>query len=295
MNRILAVIICFHPNHERLQRLIDAIRPSVGGIVLFDNGGTDASRLVGVGADVRVQSCGGNVGLAKALNAACEHGVKHGYRLLVSFDQDSTPPVDMIPVLERELIAFQAREPRAIAIGPQLVDLRGGRELVSPFVRFGRVGVSKWSGTGTEPVSQLITSGCMIDLRAWNDGSRFNDALFIDYVDNDWCWRMVRQGHVILGTGRIRMSHEISEQIKASSYISLNKYGPFRRYFQMRNGVYQLLHEPLSFAQRLYVLRAMVIVLCSSMASDESPSRSVWQCLRGATHGLLKRLGPFKT
>jgi rhamnosyltransferase len=200
----------------------------------------------------------------------------------------------MISILERELVEYQSRNMRAIAIGPQLVDVRGGKYLVSPFVRFGKFGVAKWSGEGTEPVSHLITSGCMIDLRAWSTENQFKDELFIDYVDNNWCWQMTRKDYLILGTSRTSMSHEISEEVKESKYISLNRYGKVRRYFQMRNSVYHLLHESLTLAQRLYVARAMVIIFASSVFSDERPVQSVLQCLRGAAHGLIGRLGSYR-
>jgi rhamnosyltransferase len=291
----IAVIICFNPNHDRLRGLIDAISGSVGCVVLFNNGGLDPAKLASTAAvRIHVESPGQNLGLATPLNFACEYGAKNGYRFLVSFDQDSTPPADMIPLLERELLTYQAKNPRAIAIGPRLVDVRDGKETISPFVRFGKVGVTKWIGEGTEPVSQLITSGCLLDLRMWDAENRFNDALFIDFVDNNWCWRMTRKQYLILGTSRTRMPHELSEEIKESSYISLNKYGQIRRYFQMRNSAYHLVHESLSLAQRLYVLRAMVVAFLSSMISDEQPLQSVWQCLRGLAHGLVGRLGAYR-
>jgi rhamnosyltransferase len=294
MSNIIAIIICFNPDHQRLRGLIDAVNPGVGRIVLFDNGGLDMAQLGGVSAKILVESPDENVGLARALNFGCEYGAKNDFRFLVSFDQDSTPPVDMISILERELVEYQLKNARAVAIGPQLVDVRGGQESISPFIRFGKLRIFKWTGNGTEPVSQLITSGCMLDLHAWNAENRFNDELFIDYVDNNWCWKMIRKKYLILGTSRTRMPHEISEEIKESSYISLNKYGRVRRYFQMRNSVYHLIHESLSPAQCLYVARAMVVVFLSSLLSDERPLQSVWQCFRGAAHGLVGRLGGYR-
>jgi rhamnosyltransferase len=294
MHDVLAIIVCFHPDHAHVRRLIDAIAPTVGCIVLYDNGALDVAQLGPIAANLRVESPGGNMGLAKPLNFACDYGVQHGYRFLVSFDQDSTPPSDMIPLLRDELLAYQQRDPRAVAIGPQLVDVRDGKETVSPFVRFTTFGVEKWTGQGTEPVSQLITSGCMMDLNHWSADSRFKEPLFIDLVDNNWCWKMTRMNYRLLGTSRARMPHELSEEIRESRVMSLNKYGRVRRYFQMRNAVYHLFHESLSAAQRLYVARAMVVVFASSLMADERPMQALWQCLRGAVHGLAGRLGAYR-
>jgi rhamnosyltransferase len=134
----------------------------------------------------------------------------------------------------------------------------------------------------------------MLDLRAWSAENHFKDELFIDYVDNNWCWKMVRKNYVVLGTSETRMTHEISEEVRDSKYISLNRYGKVRRYFQMRNSVYHLLHESLTMAQRLYVARAMVIIFASALFSDDRPVESVLQCLRGAAHGLIGRLGAYR-
>jgi rhamnosyltransferase len=293
MRDVLAIIICFHPDHARLRGLIDAVAPGAGRIVLFNNGGLDIAKLGEIGADIHVESPGDNLGLATPLNFGCDYAVEHGFRFLVSFDQDSTPPVDMIPRLREELIAYQQKNVRAIAIGPQLVDIRDGKETVSPFVRFRGIGVDKWTGEGTEPVSQLITSGCMLDLQQWSPEKRFKDPLFIDLVDNNWCWKMTRMKYLLLGTSRTRMPHELSEEIRESSVISLNKYGRVRRYFQMRNAVYHLFHESLSLAQRLYVARAIVVVFASSLIADERRSHALRECLRGAAHGLAGRLGAY--
>lgn len=291
-NDNIAIIICFHPDHKKLANLVGDINQSVSRVIIFDNGGVDPDALLGVSSKVEIVSRGRNAGLGEALNHGCDEGFKGGYRFVVSFDQDSSPSSEMIDTLKRELLAYQEKDPRAIAIGPQLIDHRNGQDHVMPFIRFRGLRAEKWSGEGTKPVSHLITSGCMIDVSRWDAVDRFLADLFIDYVDNNWSWRAGRRGYVLLGTSLARMPHELSEGIEEKGIISANKYSPFRRYFQMRNSVYHLIHERLTFAQRLYVLRAMTVTLVSSVISDTSSIKSVQQCLRGLGHGLIGKLGP---
>lgn len=290
----LAIIICFNPDHDRLRKLLLAIEGALSKIILFDNGGLNHDAVAGFSRDVEISTLGGNVGLGSALNFGCEVGVREGYRFIISFDQDSDPSSEMILNLRKELVAYQERNARAIAIGPLLVERRGEREEVLPFVRFGKYGVSKWSGEGTEVVSQLITSGCLIDLHLWRDADRFNEDLFIDCVDNNWCWHAVRSGYFLLGTSHAIMPHEISEGIKKFGSLSMNRYSVTRRYFQVRNSLYHFFYEPLSLAQRIYLLRAMGVAIVSSIFSDRYPLQSAWQCLRGAGHGFVGKLGPYK-
>jgi rhamnosyltransferase len=293
MNSILSVIICFHPNVKKLNRLITSIEAGVGQIILFNNGGLDESELIIKSSKVIVESRGQNIGLAAALNIGCDIAVKNGIKFLIAFDQDSNPGEGMIPILQAELLEWHAKDPRVVAIGPQLVDERGGKRVTSPFVQFRRFGFNKWSGDGVQSVSQLITSGCMIDLRIWDKTNRFDDKLFIDFVDNNWCWRMIRKGHIILGTTSVSMPHEISERIEKRINFSTNTYSPERRYFQVRNAVYHLFYESLSMAQKIYVLKALVVTFTSAQISDEYRMRSILQCLRGLLHGVAKKLGPY--
>lgn len=290
-NDVLAIIICFHPNHQKLINLINGINSSVSKIILFDNGGVDPDLLRDISNTMEIVSSGRNAGLGEALNFGCDKGFQDGYRFVVSFDQDSSPSSEMIHALRRELLAYQEKDSRAIAIGPQLIDRRDGCTSVMPFIRFDGLKVVKWSGEGTQPVSYLITSGCMIDIGCWGAVDRFCDDLFIDFVDNNWSWRAERRGYVLLGTSLATMPHEISEGIEKKGIISANKYSPFRRYFQMRNAAYHLIYERLTLVQRLYVLRAMAVTLVSSLVSDASSLKSIWQCLRGLGHGLIGKLG----
>lgn len=294
MNDVLAIVICFHPDHPRLRELIDSIAQDASKIILFNNGGLNPSALGDIPDKVEVASRGHNVGLGEPLNYGCDEAARDGYRFIVSFDQDSSPPSGMIDSLRRELLAYQEKDARAIAIGPQLIDRRNGEDQILPFICFDGLKALKWSGEGTKPVSHLITSGCMIDVSRWGDVDRFLDDLFIDFVDNNWCWRAERRGYLLLGTSRAIMPHAISDGIRSMGFFSVSKYGPVRRYFQMRNSLYHLTHERLTWAQRIFVLRAVMATFISALVSDASSFQSLRECFRGLRHGLVGRLGSYR-
>lgn len=291
---ILVIIICFHPDHLRLRDLISGISLIASKIILFDNGGLNIEKLNDIADKIQIESREKNVGLGEALNFGCDAGVRGGYRFVVSFDQDSSPSSEMIYLMRKELILYQNKDSRAIAIGPQLIERRHGSDQVMPFIYFDGLKAVRWSGKGTRPVSHLITSGCMIDVSCWGNVDHFLNDLFIDYVDNNWCWRAGRRGYVLLGTSLATMPHEISDGIGKLGVFSTNKYSPVRRYFQMRNSTYHLFYESLTLGQRIYVMRSMVVTFVSALILDVSTIQSVWQCLRGLAHGMAGRLGPKK-
>lgn len=296
MGTTASIIICFYPDATKLRKLIASIDAYVDHIILFDNGGLDLSTIHLISGKIIVETRDGvNLGIARPLNIGCELALALGCRYLVTFDQDSSPSKDMIPTLIKEIEGFSSEGRGVAAIGPQLIDMRDGRPHASPFIRFTKFGYRKWTGQGTEPVSHLITSGCLIDLKLWKTLSKFDERLFIDLVDNNWCWNLIRQGAIVLGTTRAVMVHELSLQIKRYPGMSLNGYSPIRRYYQCRNAFYHLVYEPLSVGQRLYVAKGLLVALISSLFADRQAAQSFIQCLHGLMHGAVKRLGAYKS
>lgn len=293
MNSVSSIIICFHPEMEKVNRLIKIIELDVDQIIILNNGGIDINSLAVESGKVRVESQDKNIGIAAALNVGCDIATRCGCRFIVSFDQDSTPGKNMIPNLLKEYLAYEAAGQKVAAVGPQLIDVRNGQPAFIPFVKFTSYWYEEWVEEGTHPVSQLITSGCLVNLGVWADGNKFNEELFIDFVDNNWCWRVIKKGYVILGTNRANMAHEISDQITKKNRYSLNRYGSTRRYFQARNAVHHIFYEDLLIAQKLYVLKSLVAMLVSILFSDLKSMQSLRQYIRGVFHGVTGRAGAF--
>lgn len=293
---VAAIIVCFHPDSEKLTRLMVSVAESVDEIILFNNGGLEESFLPVVPTRVSVRTRGGvNLGLASALNLASESAWQSGCRYAVTFDQDSYPEKSLIAMLLAELQDWQGRGHRVAAIGPQLIDVRNDGRRTSRFVQISRLDSKNLVDDGTQEVSLLITSGCLFELEAWQNGVRFDDRLFIDYVDFNWCWRLVGRGYKLLGTTKARMHHELSSGIKPLGRLMLTKYSPVRRYFQCRNAVYHLLHEPVAIGAKRFAMRNIATTLIAAAYADDATLRSLWQCLRGCIHGALGKLGPFRS
>jgi rhamnosyltransferase len=292
MNRLTAIIVCFHPEHEKLGSLIQALAPSVASVIVFDNGGLDVARLPAVGTAVHVESRGGvNLGIATALNICCRLAWENGARYAITFDQDSLPEPGMVETLMAELQDWQTRGQRVAAIGPRFVDVRSGVERVIPFLWTTAFAIRYLAGEETQPVSLLMTSGCLLDLQVWKLVS-FDDRLFIDLVDYNWCWRLARQGYIFLGSGRARLRHELSQRLVHIGRIMLTSYTPQRRYYQCRSAVYNFLYVDVPPGGKRFLLSYLFGAWLVAVSIDAAKLRSLWQCLRGCAHGLVGRLGP---
>ena len=65
--------------------------------------------------------------------------------------------------------------------------------------------------------------------------SEMNEALFIDYVDTEWCLRCARAGISVTVDPRVRMTHSIGDSMIELPGFRVPVHSPERRYYRVRN------------------------------------------------------------
>jgi rhamnosyltransferase len=234
---IFAVIVTYHPDLSVLNRLIVQLEQQVDWLAVIDNatpGFTDNPPHYNP-AKTNIHSNSQNLGLAAAYNQGIELAQGNQATHIILFDQDSLPAGNMVYEQLVVLNQYNSIELRVAATGPMYTDIKGQGS--SPFVRLNGVRLKRVNCSPNQvvPVDHLISSGSLIDLRAMNVVGKFTEALFIDYVDTEWCWRARRKGLSLLGVGAAKMQHNLGE----SHFMAFGKarilHSPFRLYYQMRN------------------------------------------------------------
>jgi len=174
-----------------------------------------------------------NIGIATALNDACELAKTNGFDWVLTMDQDSYFKSGVffdhcIPVLHQKDIAIIAA-----SFSEKTV-------------------LSKPYSTLFYESLFTITSGNVLRLDAW-EKVRFNDKLFIDEVDNDFCIRLKKKGYRILLTKEVFLQHAVGETIKVKPFffykelhISVHN-SPIRAYYITRNSLYVIKKHGLAF------------------------------------------------
>ena len=291
---VCAVIVTYGPDPALLQRVVASVAPQVGHVVVFDNG----SRALDVAGLLEGQPCVSvmpspiNVGLGAALNRACERAGDMGFGHVLLMDQDSVLADGMVRTLGAALGELQ-RTGDVAAVGPQFRDARSGE--LAPFVRFGFPFNRKLRGGAGQRVSCdfLITSGALLPLTALQRIGPMDEALFIDNIDMDWCFRAKRAGLSLYGICDAQMVHSIGEELLASRLkqdgVIVHK--PFRLYFIMRNRVllYRRRYTPrVWIAQDLP--RLVLKFIGNALFLAARRQRLVFMC-KGLRDGLLGRSG----
>lgn len=227
--KIAAVVILYHPTDSSLAN-IKSYCDEVDKVYVFDNtrnGSLIKNDLQNL-PNVDYRCMGKNLGLPKVLNEASHVAIKEGYDWLLTMDQDST-------FLEASLKKYK-----------DCFDHFENKETVAMFGTSNeRAVTSSTVECAFEENVCLMTSGTLLNLRLFNKIGNFDEALFIDCVDHDYCIRSILAGYRTIRFSNVFLLHELGHSVYAASIKSLflikkNKevHSPIRLYYMVRNMLY---------------------------------------------------------
>lgn len=224
--QIVASIILYNPDINRLQENIESVAQQVEQIILVDNASNNIKNieiLKCVKENCILIKNDINVGLAKALNQAMQCALEHKYEWVLTLDQDSVCEKGLVEALARHI-----DKEKVGIIAPKFVDRNCKR-------------VSD-TEHGWKYVQRCITSASLTNIKIWENVGGFNSDLFIDFVDYDFCAKLIRNGYAIIKDSDISILHEIghSKRIYIAnkySYILFN-HSAIRDYYIVRNTLY---------------------------------------------------------
>ncbi|WP_434661746.1 glycosyltransferase family 2 protein [Paraburkholderia sp. A3BS-1L] len=246
---------------------------------------------LGLDSSIDYLANGANLGIATALNQGVARLIAKGHTCALLFDQDSEPSAALLTELPRTLLAERARDARVAIVGPAYEDARLGG--VAPFVRFGCLKLQRIVPVGTQPVEVdfLITSGSCVNLRVWHHIGPMEEALFIDFVDLEWCIRAKSKGYVVLGAPALRLAHELGGEPVRVFGRAYPGHGPVRHYYIFRNAVALILRGYVPWrwkSTELVKLPCRLVIYGLFMRPRLTHLRL---SLLGIWHGLIGRAG----
>ncbi|GAA0238482.1 glycosyltransferase family 2 protein [Rhodanobacter caeni] len=294
---VCGVVVSYRPEPEAIARLVDAVAPQVGAVVLVDNASDGewkqalARRLSAQGGALLSQAH--NLGLAAAQNIGIAWAREHGYREVLLLDQDSEPGEGMVAALRGALRELSAVGPVA-AVGPRFHDAREHRD--APFVRISfPLNRKLWCDGSTPTIACdfLISSGMLVPLAVIDRVGAMDAALFIDNVDLEWSFRARAQGYALHGVCAATMHHRLGDARGALPFGlgQVVVHGPVRLYYMMRNRVrlYRIAHTPRAWIAQDVPRVAVKLFLFGVLIG---PRRRNLRCmLRGLLDGMRGRQG----
>jgi rhamnosyltransferase len=163
-----------------------------------------------------------NIGIAAALNKSSEMAIHDGYDLLLTLDQDSRVSDDLVT---RMIVEFEKDEKIGL-ISPFVVHIQNPRTSAN---------------SGLEKIMVAMTSGSIIRLNAYKKTGEFLEKFFIDYVDNEFCLRLTRNGFKIFQLNSVSLYHKLGNTSKKKIIfreVFPTNHSPLRWYYRTRNRLY---------------------------------------------------------
>jgi len=224
---VCAAVITHHPD-KRVVELLSAVARQVDQVVVVDNGSTAGEvfpvRHWARSAGATWIANKANLGSATALNQAARAAQSAGHGWLLTLDQDTTIPSDLVIQLRAAIAADAAPGEVAIA-APQTEHQRDGRCHDATQVRR----------------RMAITSGSLISLAAWQAVDGFRDEFFIDMVEADFALRLARRGYRVILACRASIEHSIGQPRThrvLGRVVETSNHPPWRRYYITRNRIH---------------------------------------------------------
>lgn len=227
---LAAIIILYKPNYKEVYKNILTYARDlktlyiVGNSLIRDDFLLKLQKLT----TIRLLHNGENLGISKAINLALEQANNDNFKWIMTMDQDSS----FIKNDFTKLLAYFSKIPNK-----------------SKLMIYSPIHNKKFIKDYYQEESFVMTSGNILNIQKALLINGFEEKLFIDEVDHDFCFKTIKNKYIILQDYRIAINHELGTKNKKNITI----YKPFRLYYMMRNYLY--LREKYKEEQKEFFLK----------------------------------------
>ncbi len=224
MVKIAAVVILYYPPSTIIKNIMSYVN-EVEELYIMDNSPHANTTITTELSNYNIFYIhdGENKGIAARLNSAAKMAYDKGFQWLLTMDQDSYFTFGAVKKYKAYIHDFNNKETVA-AFGASFSNTEN-------------------TTTIYQEVSLLITSGSIINLNVLNTIGNFDENLFIDEVDSEYCYRSRINQFKLIECATIQLQHQLGENIIARSFKSgklstRRLHQPIRIYYIVRNYFY---------------------------------------------------------
>lgn len=275
--KVLATIVSYNPDVKLLDACISSIFNQVDKLVVYDNHSANIDEICAISnkyGNVFICKNEDNIGLPINYNRAASVATEEGYDWLLLLDQDSVLPNNLIEEY------FRHAEDENVAIICPLfrdVNLYDENEFLDTIPK-----------KEISTVERCISSASLNRVSTILELGGFDEKMFIDWVDYDYCKNVVLHGYKILQVNNCIIEHRIgnSKKIKVlwKEAIAYN-HAPIRKYYFFRNRIYFARKYHLNVVRDFVFFRNMVKHFLI-LFFEEDKLKKVHMALKGMFDGL---------
>lgn len=191
--KLAGVVVWYNPSDKDVKN-IETYIDDVDKLYIVDNTeGKDNKDKVLNSKKIEYIFQNENLGIAKALNLACEKAINDGYKFILTMDQDSSFHDND---LEKMKTIISKKDLSKIGI-------------VSPWHKT-KLKVEKPTEKIDYPLD-VMTSGNILNLEIYKKLNGFKEFLFIDGVDIEYCLNLKKNGYKVMRLNTIEMEHDLGD------------------------------------------------------------------------------------
>lgn len=287
-SRICAVTVLYQPDMEVVEN-IKSYANEIEKIFLYDNSENVkvevVEKLLNL-PNVEYVSRRENMGLPVVFNEAAEAARKQGFDWMITFDQDSMAEKGMVSAMREYADSAACRRDTAV-IAPVVNEIDNRRETQDIYSTY---------------CDKVIQSGAMHHLAIMEKVGGYDENMFIDEVDNEYCARCIVQGYKIIKLNNALLMHNqqdaaVEKKFVEGTTVFINKFSPDRYYYRYRNALYchDLYKEtyPLYGLDCLNTIRKMKLQLEYDVDREDN-RRAVEQAIDDYRKGIMGKRGHLK-
>ena len=232
MCKVAAIIVSYNPD-SNLFDSINLLLNQVEKVIIVDNGSKEkyVKYIKSINEDkIEIILNKENLGIATALNIGVRKALENGYEWILTMDQDSKASPDMVKKMFNVYNSINREERKDIlSIFPNFVDER-------------IQSIEENSNMNSyEYVDADMTSGNLLRKEVFEKVGFFDDSLFIDLVDTDFCMRLNEKGIKMIKIRDAVLYHSLGESKTIKGILgsfNTSNHSALRRYYMTRNRFY---------------------------------------------------------
>lgn len=223
--RIFGIVILYNPSFNVIEN-IKSYSNLVNKLIIYDNSNYSNYDIVKNLKCNFIYICNyKNEGISHPLNWAILNAKENNADWLLTMDQDSL------------LINKSIKNVYSWINCNNINDIA----IISPCHKFLKI-KNIYNNSNFTYLSNTITSGSILNLKLLNNNLMFDENLFIDGVDYDFCNRVNELNYKIISLKNYLIKHCLGDYTKSLKFlkykIDISNHNPIRKYYMFRNNFY---------------------------------------------------------
>jgi len=294
--RVLAIAITYNPDVALLAEVLHSIAPQARGVVIVDNGSANAAAILEIASTIRAHVIANtqNRGIAAAQNQGIDFAEKNDFSHVLLLDQDTVLSPKVVADLSAHLKSLELDCGNVAAIGPAYFEVHS-RQRTRAYRSAGLLLSRIPLATATQPVESdfIIASGSLIPIPVFKKIGPFNEDLFIDLVDVDWCFRARAAGYRCFISPTAVVEHRLGAGTVKIGQRRVAIHVPIRNYYWVRNALWLARQPYTPLAWRLYFRSRVMAFLATYPTVGDRRGLRLRLIYQGIKDGIGGNLGPI--